>query len=212
MYITQNYETQPSPINPSMQYYNNTPQYQYGYGQNYQATYQNPVPYYDTVLTGQPQPSPPLHNNPTYYYEQPPQPQPLPPPPNVRIRGVQHTNYPPPDPVLPGVIPEPPPSANVNTNIRMSICMCVLCTVTLILPAVVFAFIGLLCSLCAVHYKHKQFYPQAKNRGAVALCCSVVSLIVGIATVIAGIITAPIVAIVILAENLNYTTSTTYMN
>ena len=67
---------------------------------DYQATYQNPVPYYDTVLTGQPQPSPPLHNNPTYYYEQPPQPQPLPPPPNVRIRGVQHTNYPPPDPVL----------------------------------------------------------------------------------------------------------------
>ena len=48
----------------------------------------------------------------------------------------------------PGVIPEPPPSANVNTNIRMSICMCVLCSVTLILPAVFFAFIGLLCSLC----------------------------------------------------------------
>ena len=66
---------------------------------DYQAAYQNPVPYYDTVLTGQPQPSPPFHNNPTYnYYEQPPQPQPLPPPPDVRIR--QPTNYPPPDPVM----------------------------------------------------------------------------------------------------------------
>ena len=62
----------------------------------------------------------------------------------------------------------------------------------------------------AVHYKHKQFYPQAKNRGAVALCCSVVSLIVGIATVIGGIITAPIVAIAIAAENLDYPTYPTY--